>query len=46
MLIHRQNLYLTHSQWCVGNHEAQSRERVNNRKNLPVQIQKDKSTER
>jgi hypothetical protein len=40
MLIHRQNLYLTHSRRCAGRHEVQSREPVNNRKNLPVQIQK------
>jgi hypothetical protein len=42
MLIHRQNSYLTHNRLLAGNREVQSREPVNNRKNLPVQIQKDK----
>jgi hypothetical protein len=37
---------LTHHQWCAGNREAQSHEPVNNHKNLPVQMQKDKSTQR
>jgi hypothetical protein len=46
MLIHRQNSHLTHSRRCAGDREAQSREPVDNRKNLPVQIQKDKSTQR
>jgi hypothetical protein len=46
MFIHRQNLYSTHSQWRAGNREAQSREPVKNHKNLPVQIQTDKSTQR
>jgi hypothetical protein len=46
MLIHRQNSYSTRSRRCIGYREAQSREPVNNRKNLPVQIQNDKSTQR
>jgi hypothetical protein len=46
MVIHWQSSYLTYSRGCAGNREAQSREPVNNRKNLPVQIQKDKSTQR
>jgi hypothetical protein len=46
MLIQWQNSYLTQSQRCAGNPEAQSHEPVKNCKNLPVQIQKDKSTQR
>jgi hypothetical protein len=44
MLSHRQNLYLTHSQWYTVRCEAQSHEPVNSHKDLPVQMQKDKST--
>jgi hypothetical protein len=46
MINHRQNSYLTHNWWCTGHYEAHSREPVNNHKNFPVQIQKDKSTQR
>jgi hypothetical protein len=45
MLIHHQNLYLTHSRQCAGHPETQSLP-DNNHKNLPVQIKKDKSTQR
>jgi hypothetical protein len=44
MFTHQHNSYLTHSQWYTSRCEAQSREPVNNYKNLPVQIQKDKAT--
>jgi hypothetical protein len=36
ILVHRQNSYVPHSRRCTGRWEAQSREPVNNGKNLPV----------